>query len=333
MNNFKKSIAVVVPVYNSEKTLEELYKRLRKVFAILKVKYEVIFVDDGSQDESWLVIKKLAKSTEVNGIRMMKNFGQHNALLAGIREAKMDLIVTIDDDLQNPPEEIPKMLTKLNEGFDVVYGAPETEQHGFFRNLASITTKIVLQKFMGAQAARHVSAFRIFKTNLRNAFFQYNSSFVNIEVLLTWATGKFSYIKVKQHPRAIGVSHYTLKTLIVHAMNMMTGFSTIPLQIASMTGFVFTIFGMFILSFVLGRYLISGSSVPGFAFLASIISIFSGAQLFALGIIGEYLSRIHFRSMAKPSYTVAESLSEVKKQFSDSAKDARIKSKIKEVVG
>jgi hypothetical protein len=124
---------------------------------------------------------------------------------------------------------------------------------------------------------------------------------------LTWGTSRFASVPVRNDPRAIGVSNYTVGKLITHAVNMTTGFSTLPLQFASMTGFAAALFGLLVLVYVVGRYLINGGSVPGFPFLACLISIFGGAQLFALGIIGEYLARVHFRVMDKPSYTIGSS--------------------------
>jgi undecaprenyl-phosphate 4-deoxy-4-formamido-L-arabinose transferase len=130
---------------------------------------------------------------------------------------------------------------------------------------------------------------------------------VSIDVLLTWGTTRFSAVPVRHDPRSLGVSNYTLRKLLVHAANMMTGFTALPLQIASLIGFAFTLFGLLLLIYVLGRYWIEGTSVPGFPFLASVISIFSGAQLFALGVIGEYLARMHFRMMEQPPFMVRES--------------------------
>jgi glycosyltransferase involved in cell wall biosynthesis len=227
-------------------------------------------------------------------------------LLCGIRAARHELVVTIDDDLQNPPEEIPKLLARLDDGYDVVYGKPEREQHGFLRDQASRITKYVLQNAMGAETARHVSAFRVFRTRLRDAFASYRSAYVSIDVLLTWASTRFSYVDVRHVPRAIGTSNYTMRKLMAHALNMVTGFSTLPLQFASLVGFVFTLFGMGILSYVVVMYFVHSANVPGFAFIASIIAIFSGAQLFALGIIGEYLARMHLRSMERPTYLVSD---------------------------
>ena len=235
----------------------------------------------------------------------MRNYGQHNALLAGIRYARFDVTITMDDDLQHPPEELPKLLAKFAEGFDVVYAPPEQEQHGFLRDVASIITKLALQSAMGAQTARMVSAWRVFRTRMRDAFVSYHSPFVSLDVLLTWGTTRFAAVRLRHDPRKVGESNYTVGSLVRHAVNMMTGFSVLPLQLASVTGFVFTGFGMLVLVYVLGRYLIEGTTVAGFPFLASIVAIFSGAQLFALGIIGEYLARMHFRTMEKPTYVVA----------------------------
>ncbi len=157
---------------------------------------------------------------------------------------------------------------------------------------------------MGVATARKVSAVRIFRTNLRDAFSEYRSPYVSIDVLLTWGTTRFSAIDIPHRNRKYGQSNYTLRKLITHAFNMITGFTVVPLQIASLLGFALAFFGVLILIYVIGRYLIEGGSVPGFPFLAAIIAIFSGAQLFGLGMIGEYLSRIHFRSMDKPPYTI-----------------------------
>jgi undecaprenyl-phosphate 4-deoxy-4-formamido-L-arabinose transferase len=299
------SLSVVIPVYNSGAALPALIERLQPVLSVRAAQVEVLLVNDGSGDDSWEMICKLAAQRDwVRGINLMRNYGQHNALLCGIRAARYEIIVTMDDDLQHPPEEIPKLLSKLSEGYDVVYGTPLKEQHGIWRDMASRITKLVLQGAMGADVARQVSAFRALRTQVRDAFTAYQSPFISIDVLLTWGTTRFTAIPVRHDARATGVSNYTLRKLITHAINMMTGFSTLPLQLASLIGFSFTLFGLAVLVYVIVAYLVYGDRVPGFPFLASVISIFSGAQLFALGIIGEYLARIHFRTMDRPAYTV-----------------------------
>jgi glycosyltransferase involved in cell wall biosynthesis len=300
-------VSVVIPVYRSEAILPELVSRLEPVLAAIASKYELLLVNDCSPDRSWEVISELTVARPwIHPINLMRNYGQHNALLCGIRAAGYDVIVTMDDDLQHPPEEIPKLLAGLERGYDVVYGTPEQERHGLRRDFASWVTKLALQNVMGAEIARQVCAFRAFRAQVAKAFAHYEGSFVSIDVLLTWGTNRFAVIPVKHVARKQGASGYTFRKLLTHAMNMMTGFSTLPLQFASVVGFAFTLFGIAVLIYVVGRYFVNGGSVPGFPFLASIIAIFSGAQLFALGIIGEYLARMHFRSMQKPPYVVRD---------------------------
>lgn len=300
------SISVVIPVYRSELLLRPLVERLRPVLESIAPRRELIFVDDGSPDGSWRAVSELAREHPwIRGIRLMRNYGQHSAILCGIRAARHDVVVTMDDDLQHPPEELAKLLAALEDEVDVVYGTPEHEQHGFVRDLASQIVKLVLQNAMGADTARKVSAFRAFRVRLREAFADYRGQFVSIDVLLTWATTRFRAVRVRHDVRAGGTSNYTWRKLLTHALNMMTGFSAFPLQIASLIGFAFTLLGMAVLILLVGRYVFfGGSPVQGFTFLASMIVIFSGAQLFALGILGEYLARIHFRVMDRPPYAV-----------------------------
>ncbi len=304
------SLSIVIPVYRSEAILPELVRRIGAVVPSLAAQYELILVNDSSPDGSWEVILRLAEQYPwIHPINLMRNYGQHNALLCGIRAARFSVIVTMDDDLQHPPEEIPKLLAILEQGYDVVYGRPAQEQHGLLRDLASLVTKLALQNMMGAEIARQVSAFRAFRAEVAEGFRHYEGSFVSIDVLLTWGTNRFAATAVRHEPRAQGASGYTFRKLVTHAINMMTGFSSKPLQFASLVGFAFTLFGFAVLCYVIVRYLLQGTPVPGFPFLASIIAVFSGAQLFALGIIGEYLARMHFRSMQKPPYVVRSDVS------------------------
>jgi undecaprenyl-phosphate 4-deoxy-4-formamido-L-arabinose transferase len=240
----------------------------------------------------------------VRGVQLLRNYGQHNATLCGIRLARHEVIVTLDDDLQNPPEEIPILLAKLAEGYDVVYGAPQKVRQNLWRTLASQVIRLVLRNVMGSEVGMQVSPFRAFRTSIRESFANYASPSVAIDVLLTWGATRFAAVSVRHDARQIGSSTYTFGKLIGLAVSMLTGFSTLPLRLASMIGFFFTFFGMGVLVYVIGRYIINGGSIPGFPFLASVIAIFSGATLFALGIIGEYLARIYVHSMGQPPYVV-----------------------------
>ncbi len=302
--------SAVIPVYNSAETLPLLLERLAAALAALSAQYEIILVNDASRDSSWAVIERLARQhPHVRGINLMRNYGQHNALLCGIRAARYELICTLDDDLQHPPEALAALVAQLDAGpYDVVYGTPAQEQHSFWRNVASQVTKLALQSAMGAETARQVSALRVFRAQVRAAFASYSAPFVSIDVLLTWGTTRFASVPVQHAPRASGQSNYTFRKLVAHALNMMTGFSIVPLQLASLLGFGLALFSVVVLVYVVGRYLLQGTPVQGFPFLASIIGIFSGAQLLALGVIGEYLARMHFRVMDKPSYIVRETI-------------------------
>ena len=300
-----RGLSVVVPCYHSAGSVGLLVEQLRPVLAAAAPAFEIILVDDASRDRTGAVIAELAAAhPEVTAISLSRNYGQHAALLCGIRAARFDVVVTMDDDLQHPPSELLRLLAALTDDIDVVYGTPAREPHGVFRGLASRLTKRVLQGAMGATTAGKVSAWRVFRTQLRAAFAEFRGSFVSIDVLLTWATHRFTHVVVRHDPRTIGTSNYTLRKLVTHAVNMMTGFSTIPLQLASLIGFLLTGFGLAVMIYVIVRYALDGGSAPGFPFLACIISIFSGAQLLCLGIIGEYLGRAHFRLLDRPSYLV-----------------------------
>lgn len=307
MKQLPKGLSVIIPVYRGEKTINDLYQDLKKTLDSIKQKYEIIFVEDCGGDHSWDTIEKIIKKDQkVTGIRFDKNFGQHNALLCGIRKACYDISITMDDDLQNLPSEVPKLLAEINRGFDVVYGYPEKLAHESWRNFSSVFVKYLLRIAMGIKTARYVSAYRAFKTSLRDAFSTYDSPNVSIDVLLTWGTSKFSHVFVKHSQRQKGASGYTLRKLLQHTINLCTGFSALPLRIATFLGLLFTFFGFLVLIYVFINYLSNSQNIPGFAFLASLISVFSGVQLMTLGIFGEYLAKIHFRTMKIPPYVIGE---------------------------
>ena len=300
----KLSISVVIPVYNSEATLDELATRLQTALSDLAPKYEVILVNDGSRDGSWQAITRLCEEHAwLQGINLMRNFGQHNALLCGVRAANHNIIITMDDDLQHPPEEIHKLVDHLETGCAVVYGIPDKLPQSIWRNFFSRLIKRVLAFVMGVPGLRDIGAFRAFRSDLQRAFSTYSSPHVILDVLLSWGTTSFGYVTIHEDVRKVGKSNYTLIKLVTTAIFVLTSFSTAPLRIASLIGFVMMLFGLALFIYVIASYLALGS-LPGFPFLASTISLFSGAQLFALGIIGEYLGRIFDRSMERPQYVI-----------------------------
>jgi len=299
--------SVVIPVYNSAASLPTLLADLGRVLPTVSEHFEVILVNDASRDNSWDIIDESAKQyTWVLGINLMRNYGQHNALLAGIRAAQYPVTITMDDDGQHPPAEIPQLLAKLDEGYDVVYGTSEHRQHRWWRNLSSALARWVVSSTMGVKNLFVTSSFRAFRTRLREAFANYASPYVAIDVLLTWGTTRFGSVVVRHQPRRVGRSNYNFVKLLILALDMTTGFSTWPLRLASLIGFGVTLLGLGLFGFTMIEYLITKENLSVFRFVTAIVAIFSGAQLFALGIIGEYLARMHFRLMARPPYTIRE---------------------------
>lgn len=304
-----RTISVVVPVYNGALTVADLVAALEPVLRRCASGFEVVLVNDGSPDHSWAKIEELARAHSwVRGINLMRNYGQHNALLCGIRAARFDTIVTMDDDLQHPPDQVPLLLAALDRGADVVYGTPEKMTHSASRNLLSRLTKVLMARAMGGAAnVRNINAFRAFRTTLRDAFAEYRSPALLLDVLLSWATQRFDAVPVRHEPRRVGTSNYNIMRLVNQLMLLLTGFSTAPLRFASFVGFAFTLIGVGVFSYAVIHYFLGGT-LPGFPFLASVIALFAGAQLFALGIMGEYLARMFNRTMDRPPYAVREEI-------------------------
>lgn len=295
----------MVPAFRSTTTLEALCEAVAVALEEIVDDYEIIFVDDGSGGETWTTIESLAVGNpKVKGIRLARNYGQHNALLAGIRASTMPLVVTIDDDLQHPPSEIPRLLAALDDDVDLVYGSPVRERQGVARNVASKLTKRAMAAALGPDVYPRSSAFRLFRRELVQAGNGVDNPSISIDVLLSWATTQIRDVPVDHHERQTGKSGYNLRRLIRHAVNMITGYSTRPLQWVSVFGLLCALFGFGLLIYVIVRYLVDASDVAGFTFLAAALTLFSGVQLLSLGVLGEYLGRMHIRTMGRPPYLV-----------------------------
>lgn len=300
-------VSVVVPVYRGERTIVELHRQVAE--ALDGTAWELIFVDDASPDGAWRVIGDLAAvDGRVHGIQMSRNFGQHAALLAGIRAAKYAVTVTMDDDLQHRPSTISTLVAALGPDTDLVYGQSVEEEHAAWRNLTSRAAKWILATTIGADQARESSALRAFKTVLRDGWRRVSDPYVSIDVLLSWVTTRHTAVVVPMDERREGTSNYTLRKLIKHMVNMLTGYSTRPLRLVTWLGFLASFFGLCVLTYVVVQYLTGTRSVPGFPFIASLVSILGGMQLFGLGVIGEYLGRVHVRSMDRPTYMIRQEI-------------------------
>lgn len=301
-----RGCSIVVPVYRGEGTLPLLVERLDRVLCAQGEAFEVLLVNDGSPDNSWSVINDLAvRYPAVRGVNLMRNYGQHNATLCGLRLSRFDVTVTMDDDLQHDPEHIGKLVAKLAEGYDVVYGVWSERRQGFLRAFLAATIKRAVAWVMGATNLRDIGAFRAIRTPVRRAFEGFDGDEVLLDVLLSWGTSRFAAVSVEEAARAHGTSNYTLWKLVRVSLLVLTSYTTAPLRIANIVGLFFTLFGAVAFLRVLYVYFWLGS-VPGFSFLAATILLFGGVQLFALGIIGEYLARIFNRTAGRPPYTIGK---------------------------
>lgn len=302
----------MVPVYRSERTLRELVARISE--SISNLDFEIILVDDGSGDGTWQEISQICGlNSRVVGLRLGRNAGQQGALLAGVRSAHFSVIVTIDDDLQNPPEEIPKLLGALTDDIEVVCGISKNIRQNIHRRFGSKISRALISSLLGFQNLSNMSSFRAFRTELRNGFDSSLGPDISLDALLTWSTSRFGNVEVTHDARADGSSKYSLKKLVRFMVDIAAGYSILPLRIAGLIGFITVIFGLSMMIFVLTGPVIFGVLVPGFAFLAASITLFAGVQIMILGIIGEYIGRIHFRVMNKPTYVIAELAGEIRR--------------------
>ena len=262
-------VSVVVPVYRGPPTLPtKSGERVELALIPGNHPFEIILVDDGSPDDSWKVITDLAADHgAVRGLRLGRNYGQHAALLAGTRSATFSTTVTLDDDLQNPPEEIPRLLAALTQGDDVVYGVPIS----FSRTSRRLAGRLARWSIRasGIEHAPWLSSFRAFRTDLRRSFNVPIGPAVDIDSLLTWGTTRFGSVKVAHAERKVGVSNYTMRRLLVHAFDFLTGYSSLPLRIATFLGLGASGLGVVLLGWVLGHVLFAGDAVSGFPFVAS----------------------------------------------------------------
>ncbi|MHC4754076.1 MAG: glycosyltransferase family 2 protein [Planctomycetota bacterium] len=300
--------SIIVPVYKSEDTLQLLYERVDKTFNNIEAEYELIFVDDCGNENTWEVLKSLRESNKkVRIIRLTRNFGQHNALMCGFSFAVGEFIVTIDDDLQNPPEEIPKLIDAIKaSGHDVVYGAPEERKHSFSRNLFSSIFNGFISLIYGKSSNFKLSNFRIIKKSVIDQITKVQTPNPFIGLLILKVTDRIGTVVVKHHERTKGKTTYSTVKLIRHFLNGVLYHSALPLKVVSLLGIL-----SFCISFILGLfYLISYLrgiiTVSGWTTLVLLILFFSGIIMFSLGIVGEYLFRIIQEVHRNPQYVIRE---------------------------
>jgi polyisoprenyl-phosphate glycosyltransferase len=302
-------ISVVIPVYKAEACLHELYRRLKASLETITEDFEIIMVEDCGGDGSWEIMKKLREEDRrVKIIRLMNNFGQHNALMCGFHFVAGRYVITLDDDLQNPPEEIPKLLAKIDEGYDIVYGNYISKKHSAFRNLGSSLIQFFYKKVFSVPG--DLTAFRIVRQEVVKSILSYDRNYVFVDGLLAWVTKNIGYVSVEHNERTQGGSGYSLRKLVTLSMNMITNFSIIPLQMASILGFAFAFLGFIMSVYFFIKKVFFSVPVTGFTSLIIAVTIFAGIQLITLGLIGEYVGRIHLNINAKPQFLIRDKQAE-----------------------
>ena len=302
------NFSVVIPVFNEQDNLESLYGRLTKVMQGLESTYEIIFIDDGSTDNSPDIIQKLhRKDSHVKLIIFTRNFGQHPATMAGFSSAHGEVVITLDADLQNPPEEIPKLIRKLNDGYEIVFGIPQNRKHSIFRRTGSAFTKWILRKALPVGSA-NLSCFRALRLNVVAELKLLDEKSKFIDGLICWMGFRVGTVKVKHNKRHAGKTKYSLFRLLSLWFDMVVSFTDIPLKIAAFGGLILGISGFLLAIFYISRYFLYGFSVPGFATIVILITVFSGFQLLCLGILGEYVGRMNRELKNKPEYIIRDTL-------------------------
>lgn len=301
-------LSVVVPVFKSDHTLDELYKRLKITLEANSIEFEIVLVEDCGGDSSWQEITRLAAADpRVRGIQLSRNFGQHAATICGFAHAKGQWIATLDDDLEQPPELLPDLYNKALEGHDIVYGFYHERRHKVWRNVTSAIARWLFSKAIPSLNYDYTS-FRVINGNLARALMKFDAPFPFIDGYLSWLTNNYATVEVPHGLRSHGSSNYTLKKLVNHTINIFVTFSDLPLRIATWIGITAFLVGMIWLAGIIARYLIVGITVSGFASIMVGILLFGGVQLLMLGIFGEYLGRMNFTSSRKPLYLIAKQI-------------------------
>jgi undecaprenyl-phosphate 4-deoxy-4-formamido-L-arabinose transferase len=286
------SLALVVPVYNSGDGLMALYEKISAALLSSDYSWRLVLIDDCSADNSWEVIARLAHGNDnVSGIRLSRNLGQHRAIFVGLSEVEADIYVTMDDDLQHNPKDIPTLLAALNQTVNLVYGRFSDRKHPLWKRLGSAfndrTSAFLIKKPRGL----YLSPFRAFQRNVRDALVSYRGESIYIDGLLLQATGGIREVAVEHSPRQYGESAYGFRKSASLWLAMVLGFSLSPLRLASLLGVFFSFVGLLGAGYVVLSTL-GSDTPPGWASLLVAVTFLGGLQLLSLGIIGEYLGRV-----------------------------------------
>lgn len=301
-------VSFIIPCYRSELTLEKVINEVKETMKDLKdYDYEILLVNDCSPDNTFAVIKRICQSdARVVGINLAKNFGQHAALMAGFRNCKGEIIVCLDDDGQTPADEVGKLLTKIKEGYDVVYAKYEHKRHSVFRNFGSKLNEIMTRILLGKPKELYISSYFVSKRFVIEEMIRYENSYPYVIGLVLRSTKKIANVVVAHREREMGNSGYTLGKLLGLWFNGFTAFSVKPLRIATLLGgaCAFTGFGYAIYTII--KKFINPVVPLGFSSLMAAIMFMGGMVMLMLGLIGEYIGRIYISMNNAPQYVISE---------------------------
>jgi glycosyltransferase involved in cell wall biosynthesis len=304
----RKVFSIVIPVYNSQDIISKTVSQIIKIMDFEKIKVEIILINDGSPDNSWSIIRGLAlKFDEVKAINLVKNFGQHNAVLCGFEHAKGDYIITMDDDLQNPPSEIIPLIDRIkNTDFDLVFGKFKQKKHAQHRKLGTKLVGYLNYKVFNKPKDITLTNFRIVRRDVIDRVLSYKTSYPYIPGLLLMFASKIGNVEVNHESRMIGNSNYTLRKIISLMSRLLINYSSYPLRLLSSIGLVISFLSFFTGVIYILKEFFFGSSVQGWTTLVVLVSFLGGFIIALLGVIGEYLSRILDQLSSNKSYFVKE---------------------------
>lgn len=302
--------SVVIPVYNSEKTLVELTTRLSDTFSKITLDYEIILIDDHSSDNSWRILNELRqKNNSIKIIHLQKNFGQHNAILCGLNYARGDYIITLDDDLQNPPEEIPKLIDKIQEGYLVVFGQYKIKYHSRIENFFSRRFQTLIHWILDIPYTVFISSFAIFTSDVVKNMIRIKSSYIFLPALIRKSVSAtdISNTLVNHSPRKIGKSNYNILKYLSLSLNLVINYSVLPLLFVGILGIIVSLFSFCYGTYILGRHLTDPTyGLIGWNSLMVAVTFLGGTILFTITIIGEYLRRILTEVSYGQQYIISE---------------------------
>lgn len=300
-------LSIVIPVYRSQATLRELHARLVAALEPVEPAFEIIFVEDCGGDASWQIINEIAAvDRRVRGIQLSRNFGQHAATICGFVQSRGEWVATLDDDLEQLPELLPQLYAKAGEGHDLVYGVYPQRTHKVWRNATSAVARWLFRQAIPSLHDTYTS-FRVVRGDLARELGRFDSPFPFVDGYLSWLTNRCTIIEVQHGQRTNGSSNYTFRKLLAHTINIFVTFSDLPLKMASWLGLFAFVIGMAWLLLIVLRFLVGGITVSGFSSVMVGILLFGGVQLLVLGIFGEYLGRINFKSSKKPLFLIGRS--------------------------